>query len=302
MVEVSEENMDYCITEDATGDSDFDNQVHSVDNAVADTSDFFVFPDPTDPESQLDDAHLVTVTESDEDISNVTRDPGLDNVDADSEGLSGTSNTSLSVVEPCTVALVRKRTFDQSLLDCWSNDDLEYTNSVKRWRFNPSDEQDEMEGDETMIEVSDCDEGSDIVELPVVEDHEAEGESVSLAEDCRSILLDSDLQIFPLERMITEIGMSMSPLPNLVNSLDSVVTTLQFTDAQSECIEDNDAKSESVEDTEAEDTEAKSDLLVSDVNPSREIGEVLELTAVKWKVEPNNFADDLLSNLLIDLP
>ena len=268
VVEDKKKDLGYDITRESTGDSDLDN-LYCVENAIGDTSEFFVFSNPTHPAEAQHDMTGFTVTNSY--VSDVS-------VAAESETLLVPSATDVAFVEEyCPAAVVRKRGFDQSLLDCWSNDDLEYANSAKRWRFDHGDELDEVLSDEIgpcdeiMVEVSDCEEGSDIVELPVVEDHVDYLDSVSFVEDCRSILYDSDLQIFPSEESIAE---SRPPIP--MSDTSNFVVAINNEDS---------VKSDS--------------LLVPETNHKLKMGEVLE---TKSKVEPNNNSDDFLSNLLVDLP
>lgn len=266
-----ETTMGYTLGE-AIGDCASDNILNV--SAVAEMSDFFVFPDPTgiDPEPGDDSANLI-VTESFDDNRHVT-----DTRVADEIGATDAFRANLSVVKPCAVPLVRKRGFDQSLLDCWSNNELEYAISSKRWRFDLRDELDDLGVDmqlydDVMIEVSDCEEGSDIVELPVVEDN-VDDDSL-LAEDCRSILHDSDLQIFPPDEILEETELeivedSLEAAIPMENSFEAVIPI------------ETDVTLDS--------------LMLSDTDL-----DIDELLKTSLKVEPNNNSDDFFSNLLIDL-
>jgi len=79
----------------------------------------------------------------------------------------------------------------KDLENSWSNNKREYTLKAKNWRvISNHDEFVDYGSDNTFLEVSDSEEGADILELPVVEEEEP------FEEDVRSILFDPDFQVF----------------------------------------------------------------------------------------------------------
>jgi len=245
-------------------------------NGISESSDFFVFCDPIDFESESQDVRDSDIeVAADDDISDkvdIGATATMAEVKLSEESTEGPPHDKYTVSEPSP----RKRVFDKSLLDCWLNDNMEYTISDKRWRFEFRDELNEFEDldamapcDEAMIEVSDCEEGSDIVELPIVDSavysdiHE---------EDCRSILQDSDLQIFPAEEVLEEPEQET----NILETFEAAVAMVNESGAPIDSLDS---------------------LMLSDTDL-----DVEELLKANFKVEPNNNSDDCLSNLLIDLP
>lgn len=276
-VEATEKDMGF-IQGEVIGDSELNNVLDL--NGISESSDFFVFRDPTefDSESQ-DDIDSDMVAAADDDIRDRTEAGAaavtVSGVDVEEESEPPKECLPIdkyTVAEPST----RKRGFDKSLLDCWLNDNLEYTISDKRWRFELRDELNEFDDfdvmmpcDEAMIEVSDCEEGSDIVELPIVD---SVVDSDSHVEDCRSILQDSDLQIFPPEEVLEE----PEPDIDIQETFEAAVTMVNESGLPIDSLDS---------------------LMLSDTDLDIE-----ELLIVNRKVEPNNNSDDFLSNLLIDLP
>jgi len=282
-VEATEKDMGF-IQGEVIGDNESNNL--SDFNGISESSDFFVFRDPTEFESESQD-------DIDSDMMAAANDDNRDSMEAGAAATvpgvgveeesepprEAPATDKYTVAEPST----RKRVFDKSLLDCWLNDNLEYTISDKRWRFELRDELNEFDDlsvmmacDEAMIEVSDCEEGSDIVELPIVD---SVVDSDNRVEDCRSILQDVDLQIFPPEEVLEE--------PEEVLEEPEQGTDMQETfEAAVAMVNESGLPIDSL------DSHMLSD---SDLD-------VEELLKVNRKVEPNNNSDDFLSNLLIDLP
>jgi len=169
-------------------------------------------------------------------------------------------------------------------LDCWFNDNLEYTNCDRSWRFDIKYKVDEFEDvdDEPMIEVSDSEEGTDIVELPVVETASDSGNAAD-EHDSRSILCDNDLQIFPTGILLAEICPEEAVTnmfdDNQVNELGTDITEVNST-----FVNESGILSDSLE-----------PLMLSDAD--FDLDELL-------KTEPNNNSDcdGFISDLLIDLP
>jgi len=272
-VEATEEDMGV-IQGEVIGDDVFNNILDL--NGISESSDFFVFGDPTEFESESqDNRDSDTVTAGDDDTSDkVDAAASVSNGDgqeAEAPATEGLTNDKYTVSETST----RKRVFDKSLLDCWLNDNMEYTVSDKRWRFefrdelNEFDDLDVMPCDEAMIEVSDCEEGSDIVELPIVD---SAVDSDIHVEDSRSILQDSDLQIFPAEEVLEEADQET----DIQDIFEAAVTMVNES---------------------GEPIDSLDSLMLSDTDL-----DVEELLKANLKAEPNNNSDDFLSDLLIDLP
>jgi len=251
------------------------------DNAIADTSEFFVFSDPpiiNTPELLPENAVDVTETAGDFSVeSQVTEDEVYKAVVSDSEPVLTSHHSEADISSQ--VEESSKRTFDKTLLECWFNNDLEFRNDgAKRWRYDINDELDsdienlsaDIDPFDEIMEVSDCEEGSDIVELPVVDEFEDGSVSVSIADDYRSILHDSDLQLFPMEldKVFDEV------VPGIESTLISVTEAARESDLSSKEMQ-----------------------LAQISDPS----EGLE-TIDSMKVEPNNNEDDFLGGLLVDLP
>jgi len=299
------------ISRETIRDNDIDNSLNSG-CGISENSDFFVFSDPplSDTASRRDmdtvtsgghgECVILSATEA-SDISRmeaesvslggdhgkvagagkVTEVSGVESVSPSGDGdevmsrvsdFGGVKSGSSGVI---SAPFSRKRVFDHSLLDCWLNNDLEYTIGDKRWRFDLQGEINEVEDigvdmpcDEAMIEVSDCEEGSDIVELPVVESNV---ESDSAIEDGRSILHDSDLQIFPAEEM-----KEPEEETDFEETFEAVITMGNESGVPFDSLEP---------------------LMLSDTDL-----DVDELLKANLKVEPNNNSDELFANLLIDLP
>jgi len=195
-----------------------------------------------------------------------------------------TGATSVMIEEEIQPVSTKKRKFDISLLDCWFNDNLEYTNCDRSWRFDIKYKVDEFEDvdDEPMIEVSDSEEGTDIVELPVVETASDSGNAAD-EHDSRSILCDNDLQIFPTGILLAEICPEEAVTnmfdDNQVNELGTDITEVNST-----FVNESGILSDSLE-----------PLMLSDAD--FDLDELL-------KTEPNNNSDcdGFISDLLIDLP
>ena len=83
---------------------------------------------------------------------------------------------------------VKKREFDVTLLDSWSNENSQYTNGYKKLMIDISDQLNEFEYayDEEMMEFSNSEEGSDIVDV------ESQSDYYSYKDEH-----DNDLEIFP---------------------------------------------------------------------------------------------------------
>merc|ERR1711915_1155228 len=97
----------------------------------------------------------------------------------------------------------------KDLESLWSNNKREYTLKAKNWRVISNHEEFVDDGsDNTFLEVSDSEEGADILELPVVEEEEP------FEEDMRSILLDPEFQVF---------NEAMSLENPLIEELDSIL-------------------------------------------------------------------------------
>jgi len=277
-VEAIEKDMGF-IQGEVIGDNDSNNFIDF--KGISESRDFFVFRDPSEFESESQE-------DIDSDMGAAADDYNCDRMEAgETAPVVGVEEESeppreapptdkYTVAEPST----RKRVFDKSLLDCWLNDNLEYTISDKRWRFELCDELNDlnvmMACDEAMIEVSDCEEGSDIVELPVVD---SVVDSDSHVEDCRSILQDVDLQIFPPEEVLEE-------LEKVLGEPDQETDIQETFEAAVAMVNESGLPIDSLD-----------SLMLSDTDL-----DVEELLKVNRKVEPNNNSDDFLSNLLIDLP
>jgi len=180
------------------------------------------------------------------------------------------------------------------LLNCWSNDDPEYTICHKRWRVDIKGEMNEFENcinelpcDEPMIEVSDSEEGDDIVELPIIE-NESDEKTGCDDQDTRSILHDNELQLFSSRIMVAQTGSAQESHSNAATSiLESGNTQLNESDkakveVESALMHESSILSDSLEPLMLSDTDFDLDEL--------------------FKVESNNNCDDFLSDLLIDLP
>jgi len=274
---------------------------------ISESSEFYVFNDPHE-EKDLDPGVGVTVVR---DVDCVEQSPST-NSELEILANNGLSvpepATSVSIISPCDISdsrtvstcamsfmmgadeskpqpvAAKKRKFDISLLDCWSNDNLEYTNCDRRWRFDIKYQIDEFEDvdDEPMIEVSDSEEGTDIVELPVVET-EIDYRNAVDEQDSRSILCDHDLQIFPTGIMLAEICSEEAAINMFDDSQDTELVT-DITEVNSILVNESSILSDSLE-----------PLMLSDTD--FDIDELL-------KAEPNNNgdSDSFISDLLIDLP
>ena len=151
-------------------------------------------------------------------------------------------------------------------------------------RFDIRDQIKEFEDadDEPMIEVSDSEEGSDIVELPVVES-ECDYYSDKDEQDCRSILCDSDLQIFPSGILVAE---------------------TRAEEAATNIFDDNLVKEFCTNNTKVNSTLGNdSGILSNSLEPLMLSDSDFDLDEL-LKAEPNNNidSDDFFSDLLIDLP
>jgi len=180
------------------------------------------------------------------------------------------------------------------LLNCWSNDDPEYTICLKRWRVDIKGEMNEFENcinelpcDEPMIQVSDSEEGDDIVELPIIE-NESDEKTGCDDQDTRSILHDNELQLFSTRVLVAQTGSAQESQSNAATSIsESGNTQINESDkakveVESALMHESGILSDSLEPLMLSDTDFDLDEL--------------------FKVEPNNNCDDFLSDLLIDLP
>ena len=278
------------------------NNISASGQGIAESSEFYVFSDP--PEKDLGPEVTVTgirevgceeqspATNSQLELLThigCSKQANSASIISHCEGNDGEA-VSTSVVSDITgteqhqPVKAKKRKFDVSLLDCWSNDNPEYTNCNRRWRFEIRDQLNEFEDadDEPMIEVSDSEEGSDIVELPVVES-ECDYYSDKDEQDCRSILCDNDLQIFPSGILVAETRAEEAATNIFDDNLVKEFCT-NSTKVNSTLGNDSGILSNSLE-----------PLMLSDSD--FDLDELL-------KAEPNNNidSDDFFSDLLIDLP
>jgi len=105
----------------------------------------------------------------------------------------------------------------KDLENLWTNNKREYTLKAKNWRVISNHEEFVDDGsDNTFLEVSDSEEGADILELPVVEEEEP------FEEDMRSILLDPEFQVF--NETMSQENPLIEELENpLIEELDSIL-------------------------------------------------------------------------------
>merc|ERR1719312_175455 len=76
----------------------------------------------------------------------------------------------------------------------------------------------ELPCDEPMIEVSDSEEGDDIVELPIME-NESDEKTGCDDQDTRSILHDNELQIFSSRILVAQTGSAQESQSNAATSI-----------------------------------------------------------------------------------
>jgi len=274
---------------------------------ISESREFYVFNDPHG-EKDLEPEVLVTGFR-DVGVGCVEQSPATNSeleISANKGWSVSEPATSVSIISPCDISdsrtvstcaisfkmgtdesqpvVAKKRKFDISLLDCWSNDNLEYTNCDRRWRFDIKYRINEFEDvdDEPMIEVSDSEEGTDIVELPVVETECDYGNAVD-EQDSRSILCDHELQIFPTGIMLAEICPEEAAINMFDDNQENELLT-DITEVNSIFVNESGILSDSLE-----------PLMLSDTD--FDLDELL-------KAEPNNNGDcdGFISDLLIDLP
>jgi len=256
--------------------------------------------------------------------------PQEQNTDLSSSALGEqTTEVSLVAQEQHQGSLKRKLEHQGLQSDLWSNGESDPVPSVKRWRceLQEDGEGESVDLRDELRQVSDSEEGSDVIELPVVDE-----DSCLVLEDNRSILCDSDLQMFPPSDLkkdssenpsdkisfdefnstsvadVTEVLMEIGLETPVVNNWGLNISpdgAQETTEMRTD--DDHVEFDRALYDKEVDDRSTPRDVL--EIIPDLDFMDGLEILTeelaeleAKSKVEPNNNVDDFLSDLLINLP
>jgi len=337
----SEEEMGYTICESGTIEKD----LNSISDGVADDSELFMFLDPPVDECRSDIGRSIfnkpielVASEQSQDFTRSTKveSSTLNEhiTDLSSSAIQEKfSDFSSSIIEGhnIEVPLVvqdQAHTSPKRKLENFNsnNDKSESVPIVKRWRCDLP-EGESVDIIEELTQVSDSEEGSDVVVLPVSDET-----SCMILEDDRSILCDSDLQMFPPSDLskdssdnksdsnkdsfvnhsssvtdVTEVLMEVGLETSVVNTWGNTTGPDGADESMEMKIDDTLEFNQALNDKEVDDRSTPRDVL--EIIPDLDFMDGLEILTegvaeleAKSKVEPNNNVDDFLSDLLINLP